>query len=326
VRRIPALLGAAAIVAASLAGCTALPGGGCTPAFERGDASSIVTAPGKVGSAPTVDFPTPLISKGTQTSVITAGKGDPIVDGQVDYEQTLVLGATGEQLTATGYDGSSFARSATGIEGEAIGEALQCSRVGERLVLTTTAKSALTADQLAQSGMADDDTLVIVLDVLARYLGKANGFNQLPLDGMPTVVTAPDGQPGIQLPEGGAPDKTRISTIKAGGGATIKKGDTVVVNFSSWTWPTADGADPVSFIDIWSKHQATNFDLSADSGLPSDLIDSVVGEKVGGQVLLVMVPGTGSFQADSLPTGDNGDPLLATDTVIFVIDILGTTK
>ncbi|CAN5136351.1 FKBP-type peptidyl-prolyl cis-trans isomerase [soil metagenome] len=320
-RRIPALLGAAAIVAATLAGCTALPADGCTPPYKSGDASSIVTAPGKVGTAPTVDFPTPLISKGTQISVVKPGKGEPIVDGQVDYEQGLYLGSTGEQLTATGYDGTSFARSGTGIKGEAIGEALQCSRVGERLVLTTTAKAALTADQLSQSGMADDDTLVIVLDVLARYLGKANGVNQLPLDGMPTVVTAPDGTPGIQLPEGGVPDKTRISTIKAGGGATVKKGDTVVVNFSSWIWPTTDGAEPSSFIETWSKHQATNFDLSAQGSLPSALVDSLVGEKVGGQVLLVMSPGKGSFAADSLPTG-----LTATDTVIFVIDILGTTK
>ena len=56
----PALLGAALLLAASLAGCTALPGlGGCDASYSSGDASSTVTATGKVGDKPTVDFPTP---------------------------------------------------------------------------------------------------------------------------------------------------------------------------------------------------------------------------------------------------------------------------
>ena len=63
IRRIPALLGVAALLTASLAGCS-----GASPASAAatrrttsGDASSLVTATGDVGSPPDVDFPTPLV-------------------------------------------------------------------------------------------------------------------------------------------------------------------------------------------------------------------------------------------------------------------------
>ncbi|MES1169861.1 MAG: hypothetical protein ABUL47_04145, partial [Leifsonia sp.] len=59
-KRVPALLGAVGLLTASLAGCSLIPGfGGCQPSFTSGDASSVVTASGTLGNAPTVDFPTP---------------------------------------------------------------------------------------------------------------------------------------------------------------------------------------------------------------------------------------------------------------------------
>ena len=62
-RRLPALLTAAAlatVLASSLTACSGIPGfGGCTPAYEPGDASELVTASGSFASEPVVDFPTP---------------------------------------------------------------------------------------------------------------------------------------------------------------------------------------------------------------------------------------------------------------------------
>ena len=52
---------------------------------------------------------------------------------------------------------------------------------------------------------------MVVIDVTAAYLGKADGFNQLPKDGMPTVVTAVDGTPGITVPAAGSAGRDHAS-------------------------------------------------------------------------------------------------------------------
>lgn len=326
-RRIPALLGAAALVAAALAGCTPAADGGCAPVYASGDASSLISATGKVGSTPTVEFPTPLIVKKSQVTTLEAGKGAPIATGsQVDYDVSMFLGATGDQLSATGYDKTSFQRSASGLSDNSLSTALDCAKVGERLALATTAgevKAAFQEGSFEQANIDDDATIVLVVDVAASYLGKANGVNQLPKDGMPTVVTAVDGRPAIAVGLVSPLKKTTASTIKAGGGATLKTDDSAVLAFSAWVWPS-DGSDPTPFSSTWDAGQAVSFALtnSADgTGLPKGIIDNLIGQKVGSQVLIVLAPGDDSFSPDALPTGITAD-----STVVFVFDLLGVQK
>lgn len=326
-RRFPALLGAAALVAGVLAGCTPAADGGCAPVYDSGDASSLVTASGKVGSTPTVEFPTPLIVKSSQVSTLVEGSGAPIATGsQVDYDVSMYLGTTGDQLSATGYDQTSFQRAASGVDDNSLSTALDCAKVGERLALATTAgevKAAFQEGSFEQANIEDDATIVLVIDVAASYLGKANGFNQLPKDGMPTVVTAVDGRPAIAVGLISPLEKTTASVIKAGDGATLKTDDNAVLSFSAWVWPS-DGGEPTPFSSTWDAGQAVTFALSASadgSGLPTGIVDNLIGQKVGSQVLIVLAPGDDSFSPDALPTGITAD-----STVIFVFDLLGVQK
>ncbi|HWH26027.1 MAG TPA: hypothetical protein VNT53_05215 [Pseudolysinimonas sp.] len=332
-RRIPALIGVVAIVSAALAGCAGAPDlGGCTPVHGSGDASSTVTAAGKVGSQPSVDFPTPLIAESAQVSTIHAGSGSRIQAGQqVDFEFTAYDGRDGQKLSATGtnYDGVTPARAEAGQDDSAITEALTCAQVGERLAVVTTAADALGESGASSNNVSPKSTVVIVVDIVAAYLGKADGINQLPLDGMPNVVTAVDGQPAVSVLLQSPPQTTRFSTIKAGGGTVLKAGDRAVVHFSGWSW--AAGASPAlsDFASTWTSHSArtlpleklrdTNFDGVPDAGIPAGIVDGLVGQKVGSQVLIVIPPGK-----DGFPQGTQGLP--DGTTVIFVIDILGIQK
>jgi peptidylprolyl isomerase len=163
------------------------------------------------------------------------------------------------------------------------------------------------------------------MDVTAAYLGKADGFNQLPQDGMPTVVTAVDGTPGVSVLLQDPPTHTRHSLIKAGDGAKLKKGDTVVTHFSFWTWPAEAGGSPapVSGGSSWESHQAQNLPmdrLSDTGGLPNGIYDALIGQRVGSQVLVVLTPGDDGFPAGQGLTGNDDD------IYIMVFDILGTQK
>lgn len=320
--RAPALLGAAALLTASLAGCSAIPGfGGCQPEYVSGDASSLVTAKGTMGSAPTVDFPTPLIVSEPEVSVIEAGDGEAVVkDGQVDYAVSFFNGETGEKLGSTGYGTIDSedppARSAVGLDDYAISSAFRCVSVGDRIALASTAGQAFGE---GEAGLPDETVVVLVIDVLDTFLGKADGFNQLPQDGMPVVVTAVDGTPAISLTGIAKPETTRAVTIKGGDGKTVRDGDTVHVHLRFWTWPAA-GGDPEQFADTWAdRRQSYDLVLDGDSAnpIPLGVQNAIAGAKVGSQLLVVVPPGP-----DSYATPPQG---LAPDaTMIWVVDILGT--
>ena len=96
VRRMTASIGVAALLAASLAGCTALPGfGGCDPVFEAGDSSRIVTSNGS-----TADFPTPLVVTSPEVSTLSSGDGALVQKGdQVAFTVTTFFGADGQKLS-----------------------------------------------------------------------------------------------------------------------------------------------------------------------------------------------------------------------------------
>jgi hypothetical protein len=330
VRRTTAILtaaAAAALVASVLAGCAPSgrgPGNqpaGCTPALPSGDASSIVKASGAVGSKPSTKFPTPIVASHDEVTVLHTGRG--LVAGagsQVDIDATIYDGKTGKAVAATSYDGSLRAVAGKGLPGQTaltpstLATALDCAQAGARISLVTNGKR-LNAVQ----GLPASTSIVAVIDVVHVYQGKADGVNQLPKDGMPNVITAVDGQPGIVVQELGKPESARSEVVKAGGGAVLKKGQKAVLLYRGWTWP-ASGDKPaiVDALDNWSTGAANNVPLTKGT-LPAKALDALIGQKVGSQVLVVLPPKDGF--GSNLPQG-----VTASDTVILVFDILGAQK
>ncbi|HEU0206797.1 MAG TPA: FKBP-type peptidyl-prolyl cis-trans isomerase [Pseudolysinimonas sp.] len=334
-RKTPALLSAvavAAVIAASLVGCSSSPSAGCTPPYSSGAASKLVEVSGPENSAATATFPTPLVTKtgDIQVSQNTAGTGSPVQRGdQVDFEYTVFSGSTGETLGSSGFgaNGATEPRAAAVLSSSGVQastsliRSLICRTNGERYTLVTTAKDAFGAGKLTSSGIADSDTLVIVVEVHDHFLGKANGVNVLPQDGMPNVITAVNGQPGLVIQELTKPTTLRISTIKAGSGPVVKKGATVHVKYSGWVWPSTGATLGQPWDEAtWTNNRAVDFEVkSTDEGgsLPVGMAKALVGAKVGSQVLVVFPP-TDGFPSGSEPTG-----VTSGDTVMMVIDVLG---
>jgi hypothetical protein len=288
---------AAVLVSGALAGCTGFSiDGACTPAFAPGDASNAITASGDVGDAPAVEFPTPLIAEETQRTVLVEGEGEPAAAGSIILAKFVyydgATGAAGEETTAF-FTASDIAKE--------FGQSLECATVGSRLAIAGPV-GALHPDATDETG-----TLVAVVDIEAVYLGKANGVNQLPLDGMPTVVTDVDGVPGITSTYQPAAEEPRIATIKAGGGATVGDDETVIFHARSWTWSAGTTSNvTLGDIDSWSRGAPFALVPSAESLGDETLVGAFEGVRVGSQILVV-VPGA---EAGSSAT-------------VFVFDILG---
>lgn len=288
---------AAVLVSSALVGCTGFSiDGGCTPAFEPGDASKAVSATGDVGDSPAVEFPTPLIAQETQRSVLVEGEGEPAAAGSTILASYVYFDGSTGQAGAE----SSALFSASDVAKQ-LGEALACVTVGSRLAVVGPA-----VDMFPGVSEETTDTIVAVLDIEAIFLGKANGVNQLPQDGMPTVVTAVNGEPGISSTYVPFAEAPRVATIKAGSGATIDEGQTVVFHARSWSWSSGTGNVSLGDIDSWAGGTPYQLVPSVETMGDQTLVDALIGAQVGSQILVV-IPGVDSGSA----------------ATVYVFDILG---
>src|SRR5690554_4843742 len=129
VRTLPALL-TVAIAVPALVACSS-PSATCE--FPSGDASSVVSVSGALGTAPEIDMPTPVIAKSTEVTTITEGDGEQVTAGQpAMVDVSIVNGSTGEVLQDTGYNGGVLLTAASdGLP--PVTEALECATEGSRL-------------------------------------------------------------------------------------------------------------------------------------------------------------------------------------------------
>jgi len=302
VRRFTALVVAASVLAALTACVPGEAANGCESTVTSGSASATVDAPGDFGAAPEVRFPTPLITTTIERTELIAGEGERLQFGQpVILEATILNGTDAAVLQQTAYapeGGSLFTIGDSGLP--ALGTGLECTTEGSRVAIVASAEDSAAND----SPPATSDSIVYVVDVVRAFPARAAGTAQLAVAGMPSVVTAPDGTPGITIPSEPAPDEARESLLRLGAGDEIRAGDKVVAKLTAVDW------DDESVVQsTWTTGSAAIVDLAGDS-VSDGLKDAVTGKTIGSQVLAIIPPEAGTDGA----------------TLIYVVDILGTVN
>jgi peptidylprolyl isomerase len=318
VRRTSGLI-AAAVLVSTLAACGAADErAGCTPAVPAGDASRAVNVEGAVGTQPTVTFPTPLVTDKGEVSEAVIGDGEVLSRGEIaDAQVSLYNGETGDLLTATGYQENPESRlRRTVTADEPLGKALQCAAVGSRVVYATTVEEVYGADN-PQIPLENDATIVAVFDVENAFIGRANGAPQLGQNGMPAVVLAPNGRPGISVPSEDPPKDLRIAVLKQGSGQKVAKGDSVVLHYTGLTWDDENVFDSSWETGIPATFTAASFEEDPQGGVVPGLATALIGQKVGSQVIVVIPP------KDGYPEGQGPAAVPAGSTMVFVFDVLG---
>jgi hypothetical protein len=314
VRRTSGLI-AAAVLVSTLAACGAADErAGCTPVLQAGDASRAVSAEGTIGAQPTVTFPTPLVTEEAQVTELVRGEGEVLSRGEIaDAHLSLFNGEDGQLLTATDYADSYLRRTVTADD--TLGKALQCTAVGSRVVFATTVEEVYGADN-PQIPLENEATIVAVFDVARAFKGRADGAPQLGQNGMPAVVLAPDGRPGISVPAEDAPTDLRIAVLKQGSGPQVEEGDRAVLHYTGLTWADENVFDSSWETGVPATFTATSFE-NDPQGIVPGLAEALIGENVGSQVLVVIPPEFG------YPEGQAPASIPADSTMVFVFDVLG---
>lgn len=289
---------------------------------ESGSVSDAVSVSGDFDVEPTVEFESPLSVDRTERTVVIEGEGDVKAEqgDTVIASYTVYNGTTGEQVDSTGF----------GEEGESVGfivdegqflpgivRALNCSVEGDRVVAVVPPADAFGENGLADLEIGAEDAMVFVIDVkeVTEAVDASADMKTVEPDaaGMPTVEFGDDGAPVVTFPEGDAPGSLQLAILKQGNGDVVKEGDTVELNYTGINWTTGE-----SFDSSWERGEAASF--ATDAVIPG-FGSALVGQAVGTQ-LVVVIPAEYGY-------GSNGNAnagIGGTDTIVFVVEILGTTS
>jgi peptidylprolyl isomerase len=321
VRKQIALIATAGLLMAALTACSS-PGtaaADCDAPVTDGPASDLVSATGDLGSAPTVDFPTPLKTDSTERAVLIAGDGERTVSGQrMSIELSVYNGTTGELVEESTYEPNQAApitlndQALTGLR---LG--LTCAQAGSRVAIVVSPDDGFgPQDGNPQLGVAATDSLVFVIDVMKTYLTRATGANQAPEPGLPSVVLNEDGRPGITIPAGDVPTDLEVGVLKKGTGAKVEEGQVATLHYTGVIW-----SDEETIFDSTWENGAPAPLLAVDGsttegGIIPGFATALIGQTVGSQIVAVIPPelGYGASASGTIP---------ANSTLIFVVDILG---
>ena len=164
--------------------------------------------------------------------------------------------------------------------------------------------------------MGGTDTLVFVIDMVA-VIGNTDGASgaQVSSGGgtLPTVTVTPGKAPTVKVPASAPPAKLTVKVLAQGTGQKVAKGDYVVVQYTGVIWKTGKVFD-----SSWSRSAPFAFTLGAGQ-VVKGWDNGLLGQPVGSRVLLAVPPGDG--YGASPPSGSG---IGKTDTMVFIVDILGT--
>ena len=308
------LLAVPVVAALVLAGC----GSSSPGSSSSSGASSSVSVSGSFGQPPTVKIPSQKAGSSLTVKTLVHGSG-PVLqksDAFVGNYAIYVWSGTSHKLLQSSFANKQptlFAgQLLPGLESALIGKT-----IGSRVLAVIPPKQGFGTSGNSQAGIKGTDTLVFVVDMIKSFTAKADVSGKQTFSGghgLPTVTATQGAAPTIKIPSGNPPSSMVTKVLVPGTGPTVSKGQTVVVQYTGVNWRTKKEFDA-----SWTHGQPFGFSIGAT---PSQVIpgwdSGLLGQKVGSRLLLVVPPKDGYGK-----TGNSQAGIKGTDTLVFVVDILG---
>lgn len=310
-------LAALSIVPFLLLGAAACGGGGSDDGSGGGEgALPGVEVSGKFGEQPEVKVDAPLKVEETASEVISTGDGLEVTEGApASLHLQVVNGTTGKPTVGTFEQGTPV--TGTMARGEifpAVLDAVVGQPTGSRIAIASTPFDAFGESGAQQYGIGPKDTVVFVVDIMSVPLNGPEG-NEATLPGdLPTIVD--DGSGGVsRLTFEKAPakpsGKLQVVPVIEGEGEPVEAGDSVTFDYLGQVYGTK-----TIFDESYTSSPRT-FTVGEGS-LIKAWDEGLVGVKTGSRVMIIAPPEYGY--------GKQGNPqakIKGTDTLVFVIDVLG---
>jgi peptidylprolyl isomerase len=130
---------------------------------------------------------------------------------------------------------------------------------------------------------------------------------------LPTVTGRFGEAPVVEVPDGAPPTDLVVKVLTKGKGPEVAKGETVVVDYVGVRWE-----DGQTFDSSFDRGSPAGFTIGTGLVIPG-WDKALVGVPAGTRLLLVLPPD--EAYGDTPP---DGAPIQAGDTLVFVVDVLGS--
>ena len=310
-----ALSGVLALSLLGLAAC----GSDSSDSDEGGASLSSVTIEGDQGKAPKVTFDGRLDGTKTETEVLIEGDGEEVAAGDTVQAQWWIGNGFTEKETQSTYEGEPQSLELGDEVLPFLTETMVGNQVGDRIVLLTPPDKAFGEGGGARFNIGNRDAALIVVDIMGRKdtvpaLDGPQGEEKKPAGWAPTLIETDGVITGLDFTDAHEPTgKLIATTLIKGDGAVVKKGQTLTVDYLGQVY---DADAP--FDESYSKEPA-EFPIGT-GGVIKGWDERLVGRTVGSRVILEIPPADGYGEEGNESAGIKG-----TDTLFFVIDILGAS-
>ncbi|MDH2430653.1 FKBP-type peptidyl-prolyl cis-trans isomerase [Sphaerisporangium sp. TRM90804] len=309
----------AVLAALPLLFATACGGGGGEVTASTGASPAGVKVSGAFGKKPQVTFPSgkPPVTSSSQT--ISAGTGAAVKDGDSVVANLTAYSWDGKTNAASGSTYDDGAPQLIKVDAKLPGvvhKAFQDSKPGGRF-LAVVAKDSLTPDQAEQAKSQGADTSiasVYVVDVMGVPTVKAAQGTAADPAVKGVTLENPGGDQAPKLTtktDVKAPKDLVSKTVITGTGPVVKSGQTLLVHYTGKIWGSG-----TEFDSSWARGEPAMFPIGVGKVIKG-WDQSLVGVPVGSRVLVSIPPALGYGKAGS------GDKIKGTDTLVFVVDLLG---
>lgn len=313
VRLLAAALVAVAVV---LAGCGSNDSSNSDSSSSGGDALGWDTAEvsGEVGTEATVKFDGEVTDSTQSTKVLEEGDGDTVEEGDSLILQTVIADGTTQKTVASSYtDHQPQVVSLSSQVQKLFLDALSGKTIGSRVAVYAPAEAIFGAAGNPQLGISQKDPILIVFDLIGQPVTKPDGKKHAAPSWFPSIEKTKGVISGLGFKGTPKPgDKLRSASLFDGTGPVVKKGQTI---FARYLGEVYDGKQP--FDENFSGTDPAAFQIGAGAVIKG-WDDTLVGQRVGSEVVLAIPPKDGYGKAGKSDAGIKG-----TDTLYFVVDIVG---
>jgi len=281
-----------------------------------------VAVSGRFGHAPHVRFPASNPPGALVADTVIRGTG-PVLHKTDAFAMNLVAykwhGHSTKLLQNTFRTGGPELATEPLLRGLVI--ALTGKKIGSRMLAILPPGYAFGSTGNPQAGVGPDDTLVFVIDLIEKFPARASAHGVPASSGggsLPTVtVGAGRAGPAVRIPRTPPPAGLIVKTLIQGAGSRVARHQLVVVQYVGVNWRTGKVFDAT-----WSRSTPFGFRIAVK---PAQVIagfdTGLLGVRTGSRVLMVIPPSEGYGTAGNQQAGIRG-----TDTIVFVVDVLGTVN
>jgi len=289
-------------------------------AANNSNANASVTVAGAFGATPVVKIPKLDANNKLTVKTVIPGTGSTVTKADAMAANFVLYFWNGNSSTLKA---NTFSQNPTVIGGTmlpGLETALIGQKIGSRVLAVIPPAEGYGTAGNSQLGISGSTTLVFVIDLIKSYADTASASGTQESAGggtLPTVTAHTGSAPTITIPAKNPPSALVTKTLIKGSGPKVVKGQYVIAQYTGYIWRTKKVFD-----SSWTSGSPFGFVIGAS---PEQVISGwdsgLAGQTVGSRVMLVIPPkdaygSTGASQAG----------ITATDTLVFVVDIIDAFK